>query len=87
MSSDAAPAYASIPSAEQKFKMDASAQGCSGMFWRTRCEMGASGGGSDWPRNGTELVGKYTDGTKTWVAFSNGYYLPVTQTKRVLHEV
>ena len=30
---------------------------------------------------------RYCDVAKTWVAFPNGYYLPVTQSTRVLHEV
>jgi hypothetical protein len=40
------------------FVVDASAEGCSGMFWRTRPDMGATASDPSWPRNGTRVEGK-----------------------------
>ena len=40
---------------KEQFTLDASAGGCSGMFWRTKPEMNASSQDGDWPRNGTVL--------------------------------
>lgn len=39
------------------WKVDASANGCTGMFWRSKPEMGATHNSQDWPRNGAILKG------------------------------
>lgn len=39
------------------WRVDASAEGCSGMFWRTKPDMGATSSDSSWPRNGTLVKG------------------------------
>mmetsp|Transcript_86588 Transcript_86588/g.106255 ORF Transcript_86588/g.106255 Transcript_86588/m.106255 type:complete len:110 (-) Transcript_86588:138-467(-) len=59
------------------FKVDASAVGCSGMFWRN--ENGSTGGvdQSDWPRNGTIIKGWYTNTDKSMVKVDNGKYMPM----------
>ena len=70
------------------WKVDASANGCTGMFWRTKPEMSASGGGSDWPRNGTVLKGTASSEHEGWVQFDNGYWLPMKQHgKQILFKV
>ncbi|CAN0084357.1 unnamed protein product [Scytosiphon promiscuus] len=75
----------------KNFKLDASAGGCSGMFWRTKPEMSASTSGSDdWPRNGTLLKGWYVEEHPGWVKIDHpsGYWMPVEQHgKAVMHEV
>ena len=65
-------------------KVDASAEGCTGMFWRTKPEMGATSSSAskpdDWPRNGTVLEGNWeTHAGERWVKFTNGMYLPEKQ--------
>jgi hypothetical protein len=70
-----------------KIKVDASKEGCSGMFWRTKPEMNATSNASDWPRNGTVLDGAY-NAEKTWAHFSNGFWLPRMQNGvQILHDV
>ncbi|CAN0052243.1 unnamed protein product [Ascophyllum nodosum] len=74
----------------KQFKLDASAGGCTGMFWRSKPEMSASTSSSDWPRNGTLLKGWYADEHPGWVKIDHprGYWLPVMQHgKAVLHEI
>ena len=60
--------------------IDASAEGCTGMFWRTRPEMSAVSNDPSWPRNGQVHPGTWlvVDGER-WVKFSNGFYLPEKQ--------
>ena len=63
-----------------KIKVDASAEGCSGMFYRVKPEMSATSNDPNWPRNGTVLEGVWeTHGGERWVKFTNGYYLPEKQ--------
>ena len=70
-----------------KIKVDASKEGCSGMFWRTKAEMSATSSASDWPRNGTVLEGAY-NADKTWAQVANGYWLPRHQNGvQILHDV
>lgn len=42
------------------FKVDASAEGCSGMYWRTAPQMNATSSDPNWPRNGHTARGKYS---------------------------
>lgn len=37
------------------FTLDASANGCTGMYWRSKPDMNASVSAPDWPRNGAKL--------------------------------
>ncbi len=60
------------------YKVDASANGCTGMFYRTKCAMSASSNDKDWPRNGTILQGKPAT-VSGWVELKNGYFLPIAQ--------
>ena len=70
-----------------KIKVDASGEGCSGMFWRTKQDMSATSNAPDWPRNGTVLDGAY-NADKTWAQFSNGFWLPAMQNGvKILHDV
>jgi len=62
-------------------KVDASAEGCSGMYWRTEMKMSATSSRSDWPRNGAVHKGSWesaADGSR-WARFDNGMYLPEKQ--------
>jgi hypothetical protein len=70
----------------KSIRVDASAEGCTGMYWRTKPVMSAStpssgpGKGDDWPRNGTVLKGVWLSvGEERWVQFENGLYLPEKQ--------
>lgn len=64
----------------RSLKLDASGEGCSGMFWRTKPEMNATSNASDWPRNGTVLAGTWeTHGGARWARLTNGYFLPEVQ--------
>lgn len=70
----------------RNIRVDASAEGCSGMYWRTKTVMSAStpssgpGKGDDWPRNGTILRGRWLQvENERWVQFENGLYLPEKQ--------
>lgn len=70
------------------FVIDASAEGCSGMFWRTKPDMAATASDSGWPRNGTTARGRYSKEHAGWVQFENGYWLPVKQAGvTVTHEL
>eukprot|EP00045_Choanoeca_perplexa_P014983 m.180605 g.180605 ORF g.180605 m.180605 type:complete len:92 (+) comp16858_c1_seq2:903-1178(+) len=69
------------------FKMEASAQGCTGMFWRSKPSMSSTVSDSSWPRNGDLIKGRYSEEHPGWVQFENGYWLPVKQSVVVLHEV
>jgi len=64
----------------RSLKLDASGEGCSGMFWRTKPEMSATSSASNWPRNGTMLVGSWeTHGGARWARLTNGFFLPEVQ--------
>ena len=64
----------------RSWKLDASGEGCSGMFWRTKPEMSATSSDSSWPRNGTMLTGVWeTHGDGRWAKLSNGFFLPEFQ--------
>ncbi len=65
---------------EVNIKIDASAEGCTGMFWRTKPEMSATSNDPSWPRNGAVHKGVWEvhNGEK-WVKFANGFYLPERQ--------
>ena len=70
----------------KSIRVDASAEGCSGMYWRTKTEMNASTPTSgaapdDWPRNGTVLKGSWLTlpNGERWVQFTNGFFLPEKQ--------
>lgn len=63
----------------QKFKVDASANGCTGMFYRTRPSMSAHADDDNWPRNGTIVEGELSKENQGWVKLTNGYWLPVSQ--------
>jgi len=70
------------------FVVDASGEGCSGMFWRTKPEMSSTSSDASWPRNGTKLRGKYVKEHPGWVQFDNGFWLPVAQSGvTVTHEL
>ena len=64
-----------------KIKVDASAEGCTGMYYRKSENMSDTSNDPNWPRNGTILEGVWTtaqDGTR-WARFTNGFYLPEKQ--------
>ena len=63
----------------KSFKVDASKNGCSGMFYRNAPSMNAISDEDDWPRNGTILEGMLCQNNKGWVHLKNGYWLPVQQ--------
>lgn len=70
----------SAPAGTRRIKVDASGEGCSGMFWRTKPEMNATSSASDWPRNGTVLTGEWKDvAGLRWAQFENGMWLPLEQ--------
>jgi hypothetical protein len=76
---------------KKEFLLDASANGCTGMFWRTAPDMdkSTSGEGGDWPRNGTTLHGWYVAEHPGWVKLDRpeGYWMPLSQHgKPILHE-
>ena len=61
---------APLPSGLRSLKLDASGEGCTGMFWRGSPVMTATVSRSDWPRNGTMLVGTWeTHGGLAWARF------------------
>ena len=66
-------------------KVDASAENCTGMYWRTKTEMSAStptcASPNDWPRNGTILQGSWLTlpNGERWAKFTNGMFLPEKQ--------
>lgn len=64
----------------KKFKLDASALGCTGMFWRTKPEKNmTASSASDWPRNGATLQGWHAEEHPGWVKIDHpeGYWMPV----------
>ncbi len=66
--------------ASVKIKVDASAEGCSGMFWRTEPVMSKTSSAANWPRNGEVHLGRWeTHAGEKWVKFDNGFYLPEKQ--------
>ena len=71
----------------KRFKVDASANGCSGMFWRASPN-GKTSSASDWPRNGTEIKGWKSKVNPGWVRVDHPekYWLPMSQHgKPVVH--
>ncbi|GIL92404.1 hypothetical protein Vretimale_6472 [Volvox reticuliferus] len=62
-------------------RMDASKNGCTGMFWRSKPEMNASVSAPDWPRNGTVFKGWKSLEHPGWVKVDHpkGYWLPIQQ--------
>lgn len=71
---------ASASAESVSIKIDASAEGCSGMFWRVAPEMGKTSSDPSWPRNGAVHKGKWeTHNGEKWVKFDNGFYLPEKQ--------
>ena len=60
-------------------KVDASGEGCSGMFWRTKPDMGATASDPNWPRNGAVHKGRRVGAHPGWVRFENGFWLPTHQ--------
>ena len=67
-------------SASVNIKIDASAEGCTGMYWRTAPQMSATSNVSTWPRNGEIHKGKWeTHAGERWVRFDNNFYLPEKQ--------
>jgi hypothetical protein len=64
----------------RKIKVDASAEGCSGMYWRTEPKMSSTSNDPNWPRNGQVHVGEWIDSSgERWVKFSNNFWLPEKQ--------
>jgi hypothetical protein len=61
------------------WKIDASAEGCTGMFWRTKPLMSATSNDSSWPRNGALHKGTLSTEHQGWVHFENGFWLPTHQ--------
>jgi hypothetical protein len=79
-----------VPAGSKKWKVDASANGCSGMFWRTRPEMNATTSSGDWPRNGTVITGVEPAENPGWIKVDGdkGYWMPIQQHgKNVCHLV
>lgn len=74
-SSTAAAAAAGL----KTWKVDASAEGCTGMFWRTAPVMSATSSDSSWPRNGALHKGALSTEHAGWVQFENGFWLPTHQ--------
>ncbi|KAF5832836.1 hypothetical protein DUNSADRAFT_11175 [Dunaliella salina] len=69
------------PSEKVTFTLDASGNGCSGMFWRTKPSMSSSSMASDWPRNGAKLQGWKSAENPGWVRVDHpkGFWLPEEQ--------
>ena len=67
----------------RKIKIDASAEGCSGMYWRTEPKMSSTSSDPKWPRNGEIHSGEWMSNVGTegcrWVKFSNSFWLPEKQ--------
>ena len=59
------------------FKIDASAEGCSGMYWRKSCSLNDTSSDASWPRNGATHKGVVIE--PGWVRFENGFFLPTHQ--------
>eukprot|EP00198_Chlamydomonas_reinhardtii_P007339 XP_001696675.1 predicted protein [Chlamydomonas reinhardtii] len=64
-----------------KIRLDASANGCSGMFWRSKPDMNASVSAPDWPRNGAVFLGWKSQEHPGWVKVDHekGYWMPIEQ--------
>ncbi|KXZ49626.1 hypothetical protein GPECTOR_20g483 [Gonium pectorale] len=62
-------------------RMDASKNGCTGMFWRSKPDMNASVNAPDWPRNGTVFKGWKSVEHPGWVKVDHpqNYWLPIQQ--------
>ncbi|KAG2488511.1 hypothetical protein HYH03_013014 [Edaphochlamys debaryana] len=62
-------------------RLDASANGCTGMFWRSKPEMNASVQAPDWPRNGATFKGWKSVEHPGWVKVDHpkDYWLPIEQ--------
>ncbi|PNH11653.1 hypothetical protein TSOC_001532 [Tetrabaena socialis] len=62
-------------------RMDSSANGCTGMYWRTKPEMNASVSAPDWPRNGAKFQGWKSVEHPGWVKIDHEkqYWLPIQQ--------
>lgn len=70
------------------YKLDASANGCTGMFYRTEPEMNKTSNDPSWPRNGTVLKGYEPKDHPGWVKFENGFWMPLEQhNKTVCHKL
>eukprot|EP00197_Chlamydomonas_leiostraca_P008838 CAMPEP_0202866010 /NCGR_PEP_ID=MMETSP1391-20130828/7004_1 /ASSEMBLY_ACC=CAM_ASM_000867 /TAXON_ID=1034604 /ORGANISM="Chlamydomonas leiostraca, Strain SAG 11-49" /LENGTH=119 /DNA_ID=CAMNT_0049545915 /DNA_START=27 /DNA_END=386 /DNA_ORIENTATION=+ len=70
------------------FTLDASQNGCTGMYWRSKPDMNASVSAPDWPRNGAKLQGWKSVAHPGWVKVDHpqGYWLPIEQHgKPVVH--
>jgi hypothetical protein len=66
------------------YKLDASANGCTGMFWRTGPVMDNTSKDSSWPRNGAILHGWEPENHSGWVQFDNGFWMPISQHGKVV---
>lgn len=64
---------------KKSFKVDASVNGCTGMFYRNSPKMDDTSSDPDWPRNGTIVKGMLCQNNKGWVHLDNGFWLPVEQ--------
>ncbi|GIL92405.1 hypothetical protein Vretifemale_19966 [Volvox reticuliferus] len=71
----------SLARLQVNIRMDASKNGCTGMFWRSKPEMNASVSAPDWPRNGTVFKGWKSLEHPGWVKVDHpkGYWLPIQQ--------
>lgn len=62
-----------------EYKVDASKEGCSGMFWRTEPNMSKTSSRGDWPRNGTVIKAREPAEHPGWVETDDGMWLPIVQ--------
>lgn len=62
-----------------KYKVDASSEGCTGMFWRSKPDMGATKSDPNWPRNGTVIEAREPAEHPGWVVTANNDWLPIKQ--------
>lgn len=72
---------------KQDLLVDASQNGCTGMFWR-EAPSGRTSMAPDWPRNGTKLKGWVSTEHPGWVRIDHpeNYWLPMEQHgKPVVH--
>lgn len=69
-----------VPTQElSTYKLEASQNGCTGMFFRKSPNMDDSINTKDWPRNGAILKGFEPQEHPGWVHLDNGYWMPIKQ--------
>jgi hypothetical protein len=79
-----------MASAAKQYRLDASSEGCTGLYWRRRTEDGrfCTDGDPDWPRNGFVFTGEEKEPGWVQVVDRPAKWLPVSgHGHTYLHEV